>query len=115
MLTTANEPTHEALEFDGLGAAMRRLKSRLPLGTDSEVLIDLLSDDLEQGLTQVADVENHFSEIVEALSRESLSAVRLVELSENLQVLDRLEHLNQLAQQIRRRLSQAAGKIRWGR
>jgi hypothetical protein len=115
MLTIANETPHEALEFDGLGAAMRRLESRLPFDTDSQVLIDFLSDDLEQGLTEVMEVENHFTEIVEALSHESLSAVRLVELSENLQVLDRLDHLNQLAQQIRRRLSQAARKIKWGR
>jgi hypothetical protein len=50
--------------------------------------------------------------VLEALDSDALSPIALIEASDDIAVLRRLEYLMVVVSQLRRRLSQAAGKLR---
>lgn len=108
-LAIAPEPLHRTV--DAIRECADRLEAALPAREDCEVLVDFIEDDLREGLDAIADVEAHFSDVVEALRDEKLSPVRLVDLADDLRVLNKLEYLMVLASQLRRRLTLAAGKL----
>lgn len=108
-LSFAPEPLHRTV--DEIRQSVDRLEAALPAREDCEVLADFLEDDLREGLDAIADVEAHFSDVVEALRTEKLSPLRLVDLADDLRVLNKLEYLMVIASQLRRRLTQAAGKL----
>ena len=97
---------------DPIREAVDRLEAVLPRREDSQVLLDFLEDDLREGLGALAEVESHFAEVIEAVGAERLSPISLLEAAEDLRVLNRLEYLMVVVAQLRRRLSQAAGKMR---
>lgn len=97
---------------DAIRESVDRLEKFLPQREDSEVLIDFLEDDLREGLDALADVEAHFTDILDLLRHERPSPIRLVEAAEDFRVLNRLEYLMVVVAQLRRRLAQAAGKMR---
>lgn len=97
---------------DPIREAVRRLADALPAREDARVLTDFLEDDLREGLGALADVEAHFTDVLDALVRGSLTPVALLEASDDLRTLQRLEYLFNVVSQLRRRLSQAAGKLR---
>ena len=101
----------DRLSTDPIQSAVRGLRRVLPRREDCEVLIDFLEDDLREGLGALADVEAHFTDVLEALDADALSPIALIEASDDIAVLRRLEYLLVVVSQLRRRLSQAAGKL----
>lgn len=97
---------------DPIREAAGRLLELLPDREDSHVLVDFIEDDLREGLLAISDVEAHFTDLLDALRTGELSPGRLLEAGDDLNVLQRLEYLLNVAAQLRRRLSQAAGRLR---
>lgn len=106
--------TLRLVKTDPVGEAVRRLARALPARTDAAVLVDLLEDDLREGLDALGDVEAHFADVLEALQARELSARALVDAADDLRALERLEMLLTVVTQVRRRLSQAALLMRQG-
>lgn len=96
---------------DSIRASVDRLASRLPEGEEAAVLVDFLEDDLREGLDAVAEVEGHFTDLLDALREKQLSAMSLVDLAEDFRVLNRLEYLSVVVAQLRKRLLKAAGEL----
>ena len=116
MLSLADAPSLQRLEtVDAIRRSVERLEALLPEREDSAVLLDFLEDDLREGLEAVAELEDHFTGVLEALRSDRLSPVELLEAGEDFRVLNRLEYLTTVVTQLRRRLSQAAGKLRESR
>jgi hypothetical protein len=97
---------------DPIREAAERLADILPAREDSRVLVDFLEDDLREGLSAVSDVEAHFTDVLDALRADRITPLGLMQASEDLHVLQRLEYLLTVVSQLRRRLSQAAGRLR---
>lgn len=97
---------------DPVREAAERLARALPARTDAEVVVDLLEDDLREGLDALGDVEAHFSGVLEALRDNPLSPRALVDAGDDARVLRQLDALVTVATQVRRRLSQAAVLMR---
>lgn len=96
---------------DAIRESVERLEQFLPSREDSAVLVDFIEDDLREGLDAVAEVEGHFSDIIEALRSGNPSPIRLLDAAEDFRVLNRIEYLMVVVAQLRRRLSQAAGRV----
>ncbi|MFL5350147.1 MAG: hypothetical protein ACJ8AT_35675 [Hyalangium sp.] len=103
-----SRPTSE----NPLSEAMENLARVLPARTDASVLVDLLGDDLREGLDALGDVECHFADVLDAMRMERPSPFTLVSVGDDQLVLERLEVLDRVVTQVRRRLSQAAGMMR---
>ncbi len=99
---------------DPVRVAMERLAHSLPARTDAAVLVDLLEDDLREGLDALGDVSAHFTDLLGALRTEELSPAALLDAGEDLRVLQRLDSLHDVIVQLRKRLSQAAALQRQG-
>src|SRR6476661_7032917 len=99
-------------ERDPVREAAERLAERLPDREDARVLVDFLEDDLREGLDAVADIEAHFTDILDTLRGDKLAPISLLECADDLRALQRLEYLSVVVSHLRRRLSQAAGKMR---
>jgi hypothetical protein len=97
---------------DPLAVAMENLARALPARTDAAVLVDLLGDDLKEGLDALGDVECHFADVIDAMRLERPSPMTLVSVGDDQLVLERLEVLVGVVSSVRRRLSQAAGMMR---
>lgn len=97
---------------DPIREAADRLRAALPPREDSVVLVDFLEDDLREGLSAVADLEAHFTDVLDVLRSDRLSPIPLVEVADDLHMLQRLEYLHTVVSQLRRRLCAAAGKLR---
>lgn len=97
---------------DAIRESVDRLERFLPDREDSQVLLDFLEDDLREGLDALVEVESHFTDVLDLLRNERPTPLRLVEAAEDFRVLNRLEYLMVVVAQLRRRLAQAAGKMR---
>ncbi|WP_224245861.1 hypothetical protein [Hyalangium gracile] len=104
--------TSRSASEDPLREAMENLARVLPARTDAAVLVDLLGDDLREGLDALGDVECHFADVLDAMRMERPSPIALISLGDDQLVLERLEVLVGVVSQVRRRLSQAAGMMR---
>jgi hypothetical protein len=96
---------------DEVSSAVARLEEVLPARTDSKVLLELLEDGLREGLSALAGVEEHFQDLLAGMQKAPGSPANLVDIGDNARVLDQLDTLVAMTSEIRRRLSQAAGKI----
>jgi hypothetical protein len=96
---------------DEVSEAVSRLSAVLPQREDSRVLLAFLEDALREGLSALGQVEEHFSDVLDGLTQEPRSSRRLLEISDDVRVLERLETLEVAVRDIRRRLSQAAAKV----
>ena len=105
-------PAPLSRSVDAIRESIERLEKFLPAQEDSEVLLDFIEDDLREGLDAVAEVEAHFTDVMELLRTEKPTPIRLLEAAEDFRVLNRLEYLMVVVAQLRRRLSQAAGRVR---
>jgi hypothetical protein len=94
---------------DPVRVAVERLAQSLPARTDAAVLVDLLEDDLREGLDALGDVATHFSDLLGTLRTGELTPVALMDAGEDLRVLQRLDSLHDIIVQLRKRLSHAAG------
>ena len=97
---------------DPLREAIENLARVLPARTDAAVLVDLLGDDLREGLDALGDVECHFADVLDAMRMERPSPVALISAGDDQLILERLEVLVGVVSHVRRRLSQAAGMMR---
>ena len=97
---------------DPLREAVESLSAALPARADAAVLVELLEDDLREGLDALGDVEAHFSEVIEALGAEQPSPIALLSVADEQRVLQRLDTLMGVVTQVRRRLSKASGLLR---
>lgn len=97
---------------DAIRDSVDRLEALLPAREDSAVLLDFVEDDLREGLDAISEVEAHFTDILDALRADAVTPLKLVEAAEDFRVLNRIEYLMVVVAQLRRRLSQAAGKMR---
>lgn len=97
---------------DPVRDAVARLLRALPEREDCRVTADFLEDDLREGLAAVADVEAHFTDILDALRADRVSPIALLNASEDFRVLERLEYLMVVVSQLRKRLAQSAGKLK---
>jgi hypothetical protein len=115
-MATPQTATLSALSHsvDAVGEAVERLENVLPQREDSAVLVDFLEDDLRQGLDAIAEVDAHFTDLLDTLRSDRLSPITLLEAADDYRVLSRLEYLMVVVAQMRRRLSQAAGKLKNG-
>ncbi|MFY1827037.1 hypothetical protein ACN47A_14040 [Myxococcus fulvus] len=95
-------------QADPVRVATERLARALPARTDAAVLVDLLEDDLREGLDALGDVEAHFHDVLVTLRGAALSPVNLINAGDDLRVLERLDELHDVVVQIRKRLAQAA-------
>lgn len=96
---------------DPVSEAAARLEAALPPRADAQVLVDFLAEELREGLAALDGVEAHFTDVLDALRADRLSPLALVEAAENVVVLEQLQALEGVVRQLRRRLSQAAGKL----
>jgi len=96
---------------DAIRESVSRLEAALPAGDDTAALLDFLEDDLREGLQAIAEVESHFGDILEVLREERPTPVRLLEVADDFRALSRLEYLFVVVSQLRKRLSQAAGRM----
>jgi hypothetical protein len=97
---------------DAIRDSVDRLEHLLPDREDSAVVLDFLEDDLREGMDAISEVETHFTDIIDALRAERVTPVSLLDAAEDFRVLNRIEYLMVVVSQIRRRLCQAAGKMR---
>jgi hypothetical protein len=65
-----------------------------------------------EGLDAISEVEAHFTDILDTLRADKVSPIKLLDAAEDFRVLNRIEYLMVVVAQLRRRLSQAAGKMR---
>ena len=100
---------------DAVKESVDRLEALLPEREDNTVLLDFLEDDLRESLDAICDVEAHFTDVLDSLRTEPITPERLVDLADDHRVLNRLEYLMVTASQLRRRLTQAAGRIKFAR
>ncbi len=113
MLSLATRETHELPRpRDTVREAIDRLEAALPRREDSQVLIDFLEDDLREGLAAVAEVEAHFTDVLDTLRGGPLTPIALLEASDDLRVLQQIELLHTAVSHLRRRMSQAAGRLK---
>ncbi|MFT3838199.1 MAG: hypothetical protein QM723_14550 [Myxococcaceae bacterium] len=100
---------------DAVKESVDRLEALLPDREDNAVLLDFLEDDLRESLDAISDVESHFTDVLDTLRTEPLTPQALVNLADDTRVLNRLEYLMVVASQLRKRLTQAAGRIKLAR
>jgi hypothetical protein len=97
---------------DAIRESVDRLEQLLPQREDSAIVLDFIEDDLREGLDAISEVEAHFTDILDTLRADKVSPIKLLDAAEDFRVLNRIEYLMVVVAQLRRRLSQAAGKMR---
>ncbi len=100
---------------DAVKESVDRLEALLPEREDNAVLLDFLEDDLRESLDAISDVEAHFTDVLDSLRTQPITPQGLVDLADDTRVLGRLEYLMVVAAQLRKRLTQAAGRIKLAR
>ena len=104
---------------DPLREAMENLIRALPSRTDAAVLVDLLGDDLREGLDALGDVECHFADVLDAMRMERPSPITLISVGEDQLILHRLAdrglELRVARRQPSERLHAACGFVEAGR
>lgn len=101
-----------AKSVDAIRESVNRLGGFLPGEGDTSRLMDFLRDDLLEGLDAVADVEMHFTGMIELLQSERASPVAMLNASDDFRVSKRLDELSVIVERLRRRVAQAAGVLR---
>jgi hypothetical protein len=93
---------------DAIQQAVERLRRRMRRATDDPVRIDLLEDDLREGLKSLDEVRDFFDDVLSALANPSTRGADIVDLADDGQVVDRLDYLVVVVNNLRRRLMQLA-------
>jgi hypothetical protein len=102
----------QGLEGEGREEAIRqavdRLRKQMRRASDDPVRVDLLEDDLREGLRTVAGVGEFFDDVVTLLANPDARGSDLVDLADDPHVVDQLDYLVVLVNNLRRRLMQLA-------
>ena len=95
---------------DEITRAIHGLRGRLRRTGDDPLRLEFLEDDLREGERTVGEVQAFLDDVVALLSRPGARAADLVDLADDNTVLDRLDYLNVVVNNLRRRLSQLAAR-----
>lgn len=95
---------------EAIGEAMERLRRRMRRATDDPVRVELLEDDLREGLKTTDEVKEFFDEVLTLLASPDARGHDLVDLADDPQILDRLDYLVVVVNNLRRRLMQVAAR-----
>ena len=97
---------------DPVAEAAAQLARKLGPREDAQVLVGFVEDALHEGLAAIDGVEAHFTDLLDLLRGGKISPAALVDLGDNAVVLEQLEALENVVRDLKRRLGQAAGKLR---
>ena len=95
---------------DAIREAMVRLRTQLRRASDDPVRVELLEDDLREGLRTVEDVRGFFDDVLALLVNPDTRGRDLVDLADDAQVVNQLDYLVVLVNNLRRRLMQLANR-----
>ena len=98
--------------LDPVAEAAARLAHRLGPREDAQVLVGFVEDALREGLAAIDGVEAHFTDLLDLLRGGAIAPAALVDHGDNAMVLEQLETLENVVRELKRRLGQAAGKLR---
>ena len=93
---------------DAIHEAVDRLKGQTRRQGDDPVRIDLLEDDLREGLRTVEVVREYFDDVLTLLANSGTRARDVVDIADDPQVVDQLDYLVVSVTNLRRRLMQIA-------
>jgi hypothetical protein len=99
------------VDTDPVDEAAYRLARSLGVREDAQVLVSFIEDELREGLAAIDGVQAHFTDVLDGL-RGQLAPATLLEIGENAVVLEQLQALEDVVRQLKRRLGQAAAKLR---
>jgi len=103
---TALQSFEETGREDAIQQVVARLRTQMRRTTDDPIRIDLIEDDLREGLKTVGDVQEWFDDILTLLANPDTRGRDLVDLADDSRVLDQLDYLVVVANNLRRRLLQ---------
>lgn len=112
MTHTSSAAAPLSRSVDAIRDSVTRLERLLPDREDSAIVLDFIEDDLREGLEAISEVEAHFTDVLDALRADKVTPISLLDVAEDFRVLNRIEYLMVVVSQLRRRLGQAAGKMR---
>ncbi|HZH04307.1 MAG TPA: hypothetical protein VEY30_11010 [Myxococcaceae bacterium] len=87
------------------------LRAVLPPRSDTQVLVELLEDDLQQGFAHLARLETYLRRVRDLVQGDQVTPSRLVEASQDLDGVEELCALDEAVGGLRRRLARAAPLI----
>jgi hypothetical protein len=96
---------------DAIRESIEALERFLPPPARTPVIVESIEDDIREGLDAAAQVEAHFAELIDVVTSDRPSPIRLLEASEDHRVLRLLERLTVLSTQLRKQVSRTAGQI----
>ena len=96
---------------DEIERAMQRLLGRMRRASDPHPLhLEMLEDDLREGLGALGSVQEFFDGVVGLLSKPETRLSEIVDLADDPSVLERIDYLTEVVGSVRRRLLQLAAK-----
>ncbi|MBI5543883.1 MAG: hypothetical protein HY901_08360 [Deltaproteobacteria bacterium] len=107
---TALQGFEEMGREDAIREAVLRLRRQMRRASDDPVRVDLLEDDLREGLNTADEVRAFFDDVLALLVNPDTRGRDLVDLADDPQVLDQLDYLVVVVNNLRRRLMQLAAR-----
>ena len=93
---------------DAIREVVQRLRSQTRRQGDDPVRVDLLEDDLREGLKAVELVREYFDDVLTLLANPDTRARDVIDIADDPQVLDNCDYLVVVVNNLRRRLMQIA-------
>ena len=97
---------------DRVETATARLRMRLPARSDNAVLVDLLEDDLREGLEALEALHGHFDDVLRALEAARMRPFELLESADDRRALGSVDTLSDSLHRVQRRMAMAAARLR---
>ncbi|HEY3447008.1 MAG TPA: hypothetical protein VGK67_11620 [Myxococcales bacterium] len=104
----------QTVQFEGesreeaIREVVQRLRAQTRRQGDDPVRVDLLEDDLREGIKTVELVREYFDDVLTLLANPDTRARDVIDIADDPQVLDHLDYLVVVANNLRRRLMQIA-------
>jgi hypothetical protein len=93
---------------EAISEAIVRLRRQTRRQGDDPIRVDLLEDDMREGLKTVDAVREYFDDVLTLLANPDTRARDVIDLADDPEVLDRLDYLVVVVNNLRRRLMQVA-------
>lgn len=93
---------------DAIREVVQRLRAQNRRQGDDPVRVDLLEDDLREGLKTVELVREYFDDVLTLLANPDTRARDVIDIADDSQVLDHCDYLVVVVNNLRRRLVQIA-------
>lgn len=105
---TAGQGFEASQREDSIREAVLRLRRQMRRAGDDPVRVDLIEDDLREGLKTVELVHEYFDDVLSMLASPATRGRDLVDLADDPQVLDQLDYLVVVVNNLRKRMLQLA-------